>query len=259
MQTASPSQSSPWTLELSPSSQASKNPPSIPDHRSPPRAPILRKRLFLAARRSHPMSFSTAPVRRRPPRGTPRPSSRSGVSSLEPPRVDILLEDVISEHSPFIRATLTRLGVPARARLRQAAVRVAGWLHAARRDAGRRARPRRARGPFALRAPAAARAGEAGAASRWARAHRAQAGFWRRHLRRRHGSALALVQARDEPPRSLPRRARVSCRRPGPVLCGPLNCRLAACRSTPSARRSRRTGCSSRSPTGTYSRHRTRA
>ncbi len=60
------------------------------------------------------MLFSTAPVRRRPPRGTPRPSSRSGVSSLEPPRVELLLEDVISEHSPFIRATLTRLGVPAR-------------------------------------------------------------------------------------------------------------------------------------------------
>lgn len=60
------------------------------------------------------MLFSTVPVRRRPPRGTPQASPRPGVSSPEPPKDTPSFEEVVSEHSPFIRRTVAQLGVPSR-------------------------------------------------------------------------------------------------------------------------------------------------
>jgi len=79
-------------------------------------------------------------------------------------------------------------------RLRQAALRVARWLHAARGDDGRCARPRRKGGAPALRAPASDRARARGAPLRRARAHHAQAAVRRRHRGGGHGPAVALVQ-----------------------------------------------------------------
>lgn len=60
------------------------------------------------------MFFSTVPVRRRPPRGTPQTSPGPGVSSPEPSRETPSFEDVVVEHTAFIHRTVTQLGVPSR-------------------------------------------------------------------------------------------------------------------------------------------------
>ncbi len=83
----------------------------------------------------------------------------------------------------------------ARARLRQAAVRVARWVHVARGDASGRSRPGGAGGAAALRAATTCRAGARGAACGRSGAHHAEEGLHRRDDRGRHGPAVSAVPA----------------------------------------------------------------
>ncbi len=87
--------------------------------------------------------------------------------------------------------------------LRQAAVRVARWVHVARGDAGGRSRPGGAGGAAALRDASSGCAGARGAASRRPRAHHVEEGLHRRDDRSRHGPAVSAVPAGHQraPPR----------------------------------------------------------
>ena len=81
----------------------------------------------------------------------------------------------------------------ARARLRQAAVRLARWVHLARSHAGGRAQPGGARGTPALRAASTGRPGARGTAPRRSGANHTEEGLRRRDDRGRHGPAVAVV------------------------------------------------------------------